>query len=233
MRYRKLPIVIFTLILMVNLNAQQLEKKATIQGQKYNYLLYLPKFYEDAEKPLPLIIFLHGSGERGNDFQLLRKHGPPKQLDDRSFFPYIVFSPQLPAKYDGWQIKHLSEMLDMLIRDYNVDTSKVFLTGLSMGGRGTWWWAAEEPERFAAIAPICGEGDPGTAGKIKEIPVWTFHGAKDEVVLMKHTQEMVDALTAVDADVRFTIYPTLGHVSWNEPYDTGLLYSWFDSLMED
>ena len=208
---------------------QQVEKLFSIEGTEMYYLMYTPEGYEKSDESFPLVIFLHGSGERGKDYELLKVHGPPKNAEnpEKHNLPFLILSPQLNADSPGWKPDHLSSLLDLVIKDYRVDEDRIYLTGLSMGGHGTWAWAFQEPNRFAALAPICGRGDPTQAETIKDIPVWVFHGARDRVVILEESQRMVNALSLIDGDVRFTIYPTLGHLSWDEAYDSGILYEWF------
>ena len=116
---------------------------------------------------------------------------------------------------------------DVLARHKAADPDRVYLTGLSMGGFGTWETATEYPERFAAIAPICGGGRPYTAARLKKLPTWVFHGEKDPVVPIKRSEEMVDALKKAGGDVKFTRYPEAGHDSWTETYNNPELYEWF------
>lgn len=188
------------------------------------YLLYLPKDYETSDKKYPLMLFLHGAGESGNDLDKVKVHGPPKIVENKTDFPFIVVSPQSPGR--GWQPDVLNGLLDDVIAKYRVDTDRVYLTGLSMGGYGTWSLAAAHPDRFAAIAPICGGGNPEDAAKLKEIPMWVFHGAKDSVVPLDRSQVMVDAVKAAGGDVQFTVYPEAEHDSWTETYDNEELYKW-------
>jgi predicted peptidase len=189
------------------------------------YLLFLPADYEKAEKPFPLILFLHGAGERGDDLSKVKKHGPPKIVETKKDFPFIVVSPQAPLR-GGWQNKSLLALLDEIEGKYKVDKDRVYLTGLSMGGYGTWRLAAAAPERFAAIVPICGGGDPKSAEKLKGLPIWVFHGAKDNAVPLKRSEDMVKALKDAGHEVKFTIYPNAGHDSWTETYNNPELYKW-------
>lgn len=191
-----------------------------------DFLLYLPKEYgKDKSTRWPLVIFLHGAGERGSDVNKVKAHGPPKLVAEGKEFPFILVSPQCPENA-WWDTQTLNALLDTVMNQYRVDADRVYLTGLSMGGFGTWNWAAENPERFAAIAPICGGGDERRARRIRNIPTWAFHGAKDEVVPLKSSQEMVDALRKAGGDVKFTVYPEAGHDSWTEAYSNPELYAW-------
>ena len=202
------------------------------QQEKYcekaglHYLLYLPSGYDKADKPLPLILFLHGAGETGKDLKKVKVHGPPKVVEKKRDFGFIVVSPQAPRR--GWDSKALLALLDEVESKYKVDKDRVYLTGLSMGGFGTWSLAAAAPERFAAIAPVCGGGNTGAAKKIKDLPTWVFHGAKDRVVPPARSERMVEALKKAGAkEVKFTVYPDAGHDSWTVTYDNPELYKWF------
>lgn len=191
---------------------------------KLNYLLALPKDY-DAREKWPLLLFLHGSGERGTDLKLVTKHGPPKLIAAGKSFPFIVVSPQCPNDRQ-WEPIELIALLDDLAKKHKVDADRVSVTGLSMGGFGTWRLAAYEPKRFAAIAPICGGGEKYWAKQIAPIPVWAFHGAKDIGVPVERSQTMIDALIKEKAAPKLTIYPDAGHDSWTETYDNPKFYEW-------
>ena len=127
------------------------------------------------------MIFLHGSGERGSDLDQVKIHGPPKIADRDPAFPFVVVSPQLPAEQE-WDLAKLGALLDHNIRTLRIDPARIYLTGLSRGGHATWRWAAAEPWRFAAIAPVAGRGDPAGGCALKAMPVWAFHGDRDDVV---------------------------------------------------
>lgn len=196
---------------------------------RLNYLLYLPKGYDqDLNQRWPLILFLHGLGERGDDTNLVKKHGIAKIVEERTDFPFIVVSPQCPG--DSWwslEVDALKALLDHVIADYRVDADRVCLTGLSMGGYGTWSLAIAYPELFAAIAPICGGGVSPQVGALKDVPVWVFHGALDDIVPVSASHKMVDALRTAGGNVRLTVYPDVGHDSWTMTYDNPVLYEWF------
>jgi predicted peptidase len=175
-----------------------------------------------------MILFLHGRGERGDDVEMIKKHGISKVVEQRKDFPFITVSPQCPED-TMWplEIEALNALLDEIVARYAVDPDRIYLTGLSMGGYGAWHLATRYPERFAAVAPICGGGDPEKVCVLKDVPVWVFHGAKDPVVPLAASQEMVDALKACGGDVRFTIYPEAEHDSWTKTYEDPALYDWF------
>ena len=191
---------------------------------KLSYLLYLPKDYE-AKESVPLMLFLHGAGERGDDVQKVKKWGVPMQIEAGRAFPCIVVSPQCP-KDGSWQPFELTALLDEIVEKYKVDQDRIYVTGLSMGGFGTWAMAATSPKRFAAIVPICGGGDPQSAKRIVHIPTWVFHGAQDKTVPLERSEIMVEALKKNGGNVRFTVYPEVGHESWTPAYDTPELYDW-------
>ena len=202
-------------------------EKQIVKTLKADYLLYLPKDYsKDAAQKWPLMIFLHGSGESGSDVEKVKSHGPPKLIAAGKEFPFIVVSPQSPG--GGWNVEVMNGLLDEIISKYKVDEDRVYLTGLSMGGYGTWAWVQDSPRRFAAVAPICGGGTPRRVRALKNMPIWVFHGAKDPTVPIKEAQDMVDALKKADAvEVKFTVYPEAGHDSWTETYNNPELYDWF------
>ncbi len=199
---------------------------------KLNYLLHLPEGYSaySGEK-WPLILFLHGSGERGDDVERVANHGIAKIAEQRSDLPFITVSPQCPA--DRWWTQLILELrwlVDEVVHQYPVDTRRIYLTGLSMGGFGAWDMAMRFPQLFAALAPICGGVYHPLLSNIcviKDLPTWVFHGAKDETVPLSQSEAAVKALKDCGGNVRFTVYPKAGHDSWTETYDNPELYTWF------
>src|SRR5438270_4865205 len=200
---------------------------------RLHYLLSFPQDYgADPHRKWPLILFLHGGGERGDDLNLVRVYGIPKVVDRDEAFPAIAVSPQCPAG-SAWHehVDALDALLDRIAEEHAVDADRVYLTGMSMGGYGTWLLAALYPERFAALVPICGGGlwylgFPQKACVLKHVPIWVFHGGEDDVLPLSDSQRIVDALRGCDANVRFTIYPGVGHDSWTQTYDNPELYAW-------
>jgi len=203
---------------------------------RLNYLLFLPNGYsQKGSQRWPLMLFLHGAGERATNLAKVTVHGPPKIVKSRPDFPFILVSPQCPEG-ETWSNDTLLTLLDELISKYKVDTNRVYLTGLSMGGYGTWSLGTQYPERFAAIAPICGGGEtiqlllasPRKAAALKSLGVWAFHGAKDPVVPLEESERMINALKKVGVkDVKLRIYPEAQHDSWSETYQNDELYEWF------
>jgi predicted peptidase len=176
--------------------------ESTALGREF--VIRLPANYAK-DDVWPLIVFLHGSGERGNDPRMLRVCGPvPKNL------PAIVVAPQCLPK-QGWDPEAVAEFVQHLASKYSVDRQRTYLVGYSMGAYGVWRTAAAYPELFAAIVPISGGGDAKTAKVLAEIPVWAFHGADDEIVQLGQSQEMVDAIRGSGGQPRLTIIPHAGH----------------------
>jgi predicted peptidase len=233
---RKATSTIATMLLIAGLTASASgQQAATMQEAKhfeatikvtakFDYLLFLPEGYGKTKQRWPLMLFLHGAGESGTNLAKVKTHGPPKIVDSKPDLPFILVSPQSPGR--GWNPDTLNALLDRIIRKYRVDKDRVYLTGLSMGGYGTWALAAAHPEKFAAIVPICGGGNPVDAKKLARVPIWVFHGAKDPTVPVDRSKEMVEAIRNAGGDVKFTIYPEAGHDSWTETYDNPQLYNW-------
>ena len=202
---------------------------------KTQYLAYVPEGYSrKAGKRWPLVLFLHGAGERGTNLQRVAMHGPPKLVRQGKEFPFVLMAPQCPEG-ERWQNDALLKLLDHVVRDYAVDPNRVYLTGLSMGGYGTWKLAVAHPEKFAAIVPICGGGETidvllaarERAAALKSLPVWAFHGAKDPVVSLEESERMVNALKKLGSQqVKLTVYPEAQHDSWTETYNNPQLYEW-------
>jgi predicted peptidase len=197
-----------------------LPASATIQ-----YLLFLPRKYSQAEQLWPLLLFLHGAGERGTDLELVKKHGPPKIVERDPDFPFVVVSPQCRAN-ERWNVAELNQLVDVLAAEYRVDTARIYITGLSMGGFGTWSLCAAYPNRFAAAVPICGGGNPAQAAHLSALPLWAFHGAHDQIVTLQQSESMVKAVEAAGGNVKFTVYPNAAHDSWTMTYDNPAVFEW-------
>ena len=222
-------------ILLCSLGSSQQRKiKSNIIDKNkigLDYLLYLPKDYNvDKEKKWPTILFLHGKGERGDDLELVKIHGIPKIVSTKKDFKFIAISPQCPNDYvwrDEEMLIALESLLLKMIKNFRIDKSRLYVTGLSMGGRGTWAIAAHRPDLFAAAAPICGGGDPSTAFRLTKLPFWVFQGALDKVHYPKESEIMIKDLKNKGGEVRYTLYPNLHHDSWTITYDNSELYKWF------
>ena len=224
--------LLFILIIMLSVGFAQQRKMEHLNEDEIDlkYLFYLPKDYYNAKKiAWPLILFLHGMGERGNDLELVKIHGIPKIVKTQKDFPFIAVSPQCPTEY-VWRDKKMLQAVESLIlkiiKNYRIDKTRVYVTGLSMGGYGTWALAARRPDFFAAAVPICGGGDPTTVNVLKNLPIWVFHGGLDGIVLPEESEKMVQALERAGGKVRYTLYPKAYHDSWTETYDNPALYDW-------
>jgi predicted peptidase len=195
---------------------------------RMKYLLFIPEGYNTDQK-WPLIMYLHGGSRRGTDIEKLREpgYGLPAGVEKNKSFPFIVLSPQCPDGEYWTDSEALVALLDEVMKSYSVDPQRVYLTGHSMGGRGTWYLAYKHPERFAAIAPMSGLFlSTAWASRLKNMPIWAFHGAKDEIAPISEAEEMVKALKAVGNDVRFSVLPDRDHYIL-DVYENQELYSWF------
>lgn len=202
---------------------------ATSDGGSISYLLYLPQNYDPAKKS-QLILFLHGRGESYGPLSLVAKWGPPQFAARGDELPYVLLSPQCPGD-DSWakptQQKRLIELLDHIVQTHSIDQDTMCLTGLSMGGYGSWQMAADHPKRFASVVPVCGGGDPRDAEKLKALPIWVFHGDQDSAVPFQRSVEMVDAIKqAGGTKIRFTSLEHIGHNCWSATYATPELFQW-------
>ena len=192
----------------------------------YKYLEHLPPNYAaDKETKFPLIIYLHGSGERGDNLNALKANGLVAYLEKHPDFPAVVLSPQCPRN-TWWQPTQVNDLIDAALAQYRVDPDRVYLTGLSMGGYGTWAYAAWYPEKLAAAVPICGIGDIKDVARLKNLPLWAFHGEADSVVPCPPDRACADALKALGGNVQFTAYPNVDHDSWTQTYNNPELYTW-------
>lgn len=198
-------------------------------GTTSPYVVFVPKDY-DGKKEYPVILFLHGSGETKGGSKAPAEVGIGPAIKKREKdFPFIVVIPQSEKR--TWKAgsddgKRAIAMLDEVVKEYKIDTKRQILSGLSMGGFGTWSIAPTTPERWAAIVPVCGAGNPADAEKIKAIPCWCFHGDEDKAVNVKGSRDMIAALEKAGAKPKYTEYPKVGHNSWDAAYGTDELYRW-------
>lgn len=199
-------------------------------GRTYRYVVYVPWDY-DASRKWPVILFLHGMGECGRDgLKPLGQGIGTAIMLNAAKWPFIVVFPQKPEARDAWHDHEdaVMAMLDKVLKQYAVDETQQYLTGLSQGGNGTWVLGARHASRWAAIAPICGYGDPSqVAAALKDMPVWCFHGDADRAVPVEQSQKMVEAIKAAGGNPKLTIYPGVGHNSWDKAYRDEDLASWF------
>jgi predicted peptidase len=205
-------------------------------GTTSPYVVFVPHDY-DGKKEYPIILFLHGAGETkgGKKMPVEVGIGPAIKKREKDF-PFIVVIPQAEAAKskvggrwyaDAQDGKRALAMLDEVMKEYKVDAKRQYLTGLSMGGFGTWHIAFRHADRWAAVAPICGGGDPKAAEKLKDLPIWCFHGADDTVVRPDLSRTMIDAIKKAGGEPKYTEYPGVGHNSWDKAYGTDELYTWF------
>jgi len=190
--------------------------------------VYLPESY-DAQTRYPLMLYLHGSGERGSDNRAQTKKNSVMQTllneKNRAKYPCVVIAPQCPADR-GWDTAVLMELLQHMVAAYCADPARIYVTGLSMGGYATWELLAACPDYFAAAVPICGGGDPDSAALFKDVPIWAFHGARDSAVSPEGSREMVRALETVGGNVKYTEYPRERHQCWEKAYREPELFPW-------
>jgi enterochelin esterase-like enzyme len=197
------------------------------RGQSCLYWITLPKDYGRELKKWPLIIYLHPSFVQGHDLSRIGTPVPPDVDEIRNNFPFVVLTPQCPDEYDAWPSDIVVELVDEMVKRYNVDTRRVYVTGFSLGGRGTWSVAVDHPELFAAIVPVGGSyGHPERLSRIKDVPVWAFHGNQDSTVMFGPVRDMVQDLKDSGGNVRFTIYEGEGHGIAGRAYRTKELYEW-------
>ena len=214
----------------VSSSATHTSERTVNKTFKSKYLLYLPEGYNEKKQQWPLMMFLHSAGARGEKPEAIQAEGLPFLLTTGLKIPFIVVAPQCPADewWDSrWSIETLSALLDDVAEKYNVDARRVYLTGWSMGGAGTWRFASEYPKRFAAIAPICGRSQLRYVPQLQTTPVWAFHGEKDTIVPISESQKMVDSLKAAGGQARLALLKDVGHEAWREAYSDPRLYEWF------
>ena len=194
-----------------------------------NYYLYFPDNYEYSHLEFPLVLFLHGAGERGSELDSVQKHGIPKMINEGQEFPFITLAPQCPDS-NWWSEPIYVETLILLVEEtietYRVDDNHVYATGLSMGGYGTLSVAIKRPDLFSAIAPICGGTDAKDIKRLKNVPIWLFHGELDKAVSVENSLLVYEILKPINPNVKITVYENVGHNSWDVTYNNKELYEW-------
>ena len=200
------------------------------QSDKYfnfNYVKYLPADY-DENKKYPLVFFLHGAGERGDNHDVASRHGYARYMrEEGKEYPFIYIAPQCPQdKYWGCYTESLLAFLDYICMELPVDIDRIYLTGLSMGGTGTWMLAMADPDRFAAIAPVCGSGICWYGGAVKDIPVMMYHGDLDETVPLSESVTMLKAISKNGGSAELKICYGVGHNAWDIAYEGDELWEW-------
>lgn len=223
---RFLALLLFLPALIMASPTESKESYQPPKGDEIHYLQFLPEDYSPSGDKQPLVIFLHGSGERGSDLDAVKRHGPPQYAMKGHGYPFILIAPQCPDDR-WWDTGEIIALTKYLIKTLRIDSDRVHITGISMGGYGTWNCLAAEPTLFASGMPICGGGDPSTAPFLKKIPIWAFHGEKDQAVPVEKTKEMEAAVLAAGGrKLRTTYYPDSGHNCWTETYENPAVFAW-------
>ncbi len=210
-----------------NLVAAELE---TVHSETFLYYLYYPEDYDaKTNHNFPILLFLHGGGEAGAaDLEALKSGGPPKLIAEGKQFPFLILAPQNPHKKKWWNTSALMELLDTIVAENRVDKNRIYITGLSRGGGAVWELAAQYPNKFAAMAVVCGMTPKPYASWInRKLPIWVFHGENDKSIPISESEEMVKLLRNLGNEVKFTKYPNTGHNAWDKAYTTEELYDWF------
>jgi len=218
------PVFLITLICFAQKDIVGKEKIEVLQKQELAYTLHIPL---DTKEKKPLIIFLHGSGEKGTDIEKVKIHGPFKYLKSHELDSYIL-APQCPEN-EYWNAEILYRLILKIQKENNIDSRRIYLTGLSMGAWGAWNLVFAHPEIFAAFVPIAGFVDrvPMIENcKIKAIPIRIFHGLLDDEVSVDYSIRIYKKLKNCNADVQLTIFDDAGHDSWSKVYDNAEIYEW-------
>jgi predicted peptidase len=213
-----------------------LDKVFTDADGEHPFVLFVPKDYK-GDKEYPVILFLHGAGETGTDGKRQSQTGIGPAIKKREkSFGFITIMPQAETRgwgADGPNAKRALAILEQVQKEYKTDPKRVYLTGLSMGGFGTWSLAAKYPDKWAAIAPVCGGGNVKDAAKLKDLPIWNFHGDADTAVKVDLSRNLIKAIEEAGGKPKYTEYPGVGHNSWDKAYGTDELYTWFLSHTKD
>lgn len=199
-------------------------------SQHLQYYLYYPdNYFSEEDQDFGLLLFLHGGGESGQELNELKKHGPPKMMADGYPFPFLVLAPQNPYEKQWWDIRVVNTLLDSIVENNRVDKKRIYLTGLSRGGSAAWEMAVQYPNKFAALAVVCGMAPTPYAHWLnKEMPIWVFHGVEDKVIPVSESDTMVEKLKEMNFDVQYSRYEGVGHNSWSRAYADDELYQWMN-----
>ncbi len=199
------------------------------QETKVGYLQYFPEGYDQSDEKFPLILFLHGGGESGNDLELVKKNGLTREIENGRKVPAIVLAPQNPNPKGLWDDVVIAAFLEAKIAELRVDESRIYLMGLSRGGHGVFRLAFQHPEKFAAAVVVCGGGPVSYAPWAKKVPFWFFHGDRDPVVPTAESERLSAAVTAAGGEAKLTIYPDTEHDAWSKAFADDALYKWMFS----
>lgn len=205
------------------------DEMETVNTELLSYYLYYPEDYEvEVDSDFPILLFLHGGGDAGDSLGLVKRSGPPKLISQGKEFPFLILIPQNPYARKWWNTRAVNQLLDTVVKNNRVDKNRIYLTGLSRGGGAAWEMAVQYPDKFAALAVVCGMSPLPYASWInKEMPIWVFHGEEDKSIPISESETMVAKLKEMGYDVQFTRYSGVGHNSWNKAYKTDELYEWF------
>ncbi|MBQ8162833.1 MAG: dienelactone hydrolase family protein [Clostridia bacterium] len=212
------------------------EKEIATETEKLKYILTTPTDFDKKNESLPLIVFLHGSGERGDDIEKLKVYCIPKIFTkDPDTERAITLSPLCHSERTWFDYKwHVIKLIDDIADEYNVDKDRITLCGISMGGFGTWEIAMTVPEKFAAIAPICGGGMSWRAWYLRNMPIRVYHGAKDDIVPLQYSEIMVNAIKAQgNNNIELTVYDDLSHPCWDRAFEKTDLVKWLATSKKD
>lgn len=194
------------------------------RSEEMNRYLYTPP---TGQEPYPLVVFLHGGGESGDSLALVKQHGLPKLIAAGREFPFYVLAPQNPYPQGFWDDRTVDRMVDDLVDSLAIDTTRIYLVGLSRGGYGVWRMAINNPDKYAAMIAICPASIPVPyLRQVASLPVWLFHGEQDEVVPVQQTVAAYEVLQALNPEVKLTLYPQAGHDSWTQTFENDQIYEW-------
>jgi len=231
---KRFLLIFFGIVLFQGCSAQSSSRLVdasleTVTTEEYQYYLYFPESYDiKKDEKFPLLLFLHGGGESGGDLEEIKTNGPPKLITEGKQFPFLILAPQHSHPKQWWNTRALVQLLDSIVAENRVDTNRIYLTGLSRGGGAAWELAVQYPEKFAAMAVVCGMTPVPYASWIdKNMPIWVFHGTEDKSIPISESEEMVKKLKKMGHDIQFTKYEGVGHNSWERAYTTDELYEWF------
>jgi len=204
------------------------DEMETVTKEDLKYYLYYPEnYFSSPNENFGLLLFLHGGGESGRDVKEIKETGPPKLLVEGKQFPFLILAPQNPHEKKWWNTQAVIQLLDSVVDSNRVDKKRIYLTGLSRGGSAAWELATQYPEKFAALAVVCGMAPLPYAHWIdKDLPIWVFHGDQDEVIDVEESDQMVKKLKEMGYQVQYTRYKGVGHNVWDRAYTTDSLYTW-------
>jgi len=212
----------------INRQESVVASQVPVSASPMGYLIYLPPSYDDpglSSQDWPALFVLHGIVQTGNDLRKLPKYGPAEQVEMGRDFPFAVITPQMDNM--TWDVQRTVAFIEYCVDRYRIDPHRVYLTGVSSGGRAVWSVAAARPDLFAAIAPVAGWGEEEEAMATAHIPTWVFHGGRDPLIWVSAAKKMHAANRAAGGDAELTIFPDAGHAIWDQVYVEDFLYDWF------